>query len=76
MKLSISLSEEDVAALDRYAQVAGLPSRSAAMRRAIRMLGDPELEDAYAAAWNEWEASGDAAAWAVTSADGLLDATR
>lgn len=57
MRLSISLSEDEVASLDRYTQVAGLPSRSAAIQQAIRLLGDPELEEAYAAAWDEWEAS-------------------
>lgn len=76
MKLSISLSDRDVAALDRYVQAAGLASRSAAIQRAIKLLGDPELEDAYTAAWDEWEASGDAAAWESTSADGLGDAAR
>lgn len=76
MKLSISLSEEDVAALDRYVQAAGAPSRSAAIQQAIRMLGDPELEDAYADAWDEWQASGEAAAWEVATADGLADAAR
>ncbi len=60
MKLSVSLSEDEVAALDKYAQTAGLASRSAAIQHAIRLLGDPDLEDAYAAAWDEWEASGDA----------------
>lgn len=76
MKLSISLSEEDVAALDRYVQAAGVPSRSAAIQRAIRMLQDPELEDAYAAAWDEWQGSGEATAWDVTTADGLAHAAR
>jgi Arc/MetJ-type ribon-helix-helix transcriptional regulator len=76
MKLSISLSDEEVAALDKYAQAAGLPSRSAAIQQAIRLLGDPELEDAYAKAWDEWQASGDAEAWESTAADGLVDAAR
>jgi Arc/MetJ-type ribon-helix-helix transcriptional regulator len=76
MKLSVSLSEEDVAAVDKYARAAGLTSRSAAIQHAIRLLGDPELEDAYAAAWDEWEASGDALAWEATAADGLVDAAR
>lgn len=71
VKLSVSLSPSDVEALDKYAQAAGLKSRSAAIQQAIKLLGDPELEDAYAAAWQEWEASGDARAWAVTVADGL-----
>ena len=76
MKLSVSLSEDEVAALDKYAHAAGLSSRSAAIQQAIRLLGDPELEDSYAAAWDEWEASGDAAAWESTTADGLADAAR
>ncbi|EAQ00956.1 hypothetical protein JNB_12294 [Janibacter sp. HTCC2649] len=76
MKLSISLSDDDVAALDQYVKAAGVPSRSAAIQRAIRMLRGPELEDAYAAAWDEWQASGEATAWEVTTADGLTDAAR
>lgn len=76
MKLSISLSDDDVAALDRYVQAAGVPSRSAAIQRAIRLLHDPQIEDAYAAAWDEWQESGDAASWEVTTADGLADAAR
>lgn len=76
MKFSVSLSEAEVAALDKYAKSAGLASRSAAIQQAIRLLGDPELEESYAAAWNEWEASGDAATWESTAADGLADAAR
>ncbi len=76
MKLSISLSEDEVAALDKYADAAGLTSRSAAIQQAIRLLGDPELEGAYAEAWEEWQASGDAAAWEATAADGLVDVAR
>ena len=76
MKRSISLSDEEVEALDKYARAAGLPSRSAAIQQAIRLLGDPELEDAYAEAWNEWQSSGDAEAWESTAADGLVDAAR
>ena len=76
MKLSISLPEEDVAALDRYAQAAGIASRSAAIHRAIRLLAESGLDDAYAAAWQEWDASGDASVWEETVADGLPDAAR
>lgn len=75
MKLSVSLSEGEVAALDRYAQAAGLSSRSAAIQRAIRLLGDPGLESAYAAAWDEWEESGEAAAWDRVTPDGFTDAS-
>jgi len=71
VKLSVSLSPSEVETLDKYARTAGLKSRSAAIQQAIRLLGDPEVEDAYAAAWQEWEDSGDAQAWAATIADGL-----
>lgn len=76
VKLSVSLSEGEVAVLDKYARAAGLKSRSAAIQQAIRLLGDPELEAAYAAAWQEWETSGDAAEWESTVGDGLADAPR
>jgi Arc/MetJ-type ribon-helix-helix transcriptional regulator len=76
MKLSVSLPDEDVAALDEYVRTAGLRSRSAAVRYAIRLLRMPDLEQDYAAAWAEWESSGEQAAWDGTSADGLSDAAR
>ena len=76
VKLSVSLSESDVEALDKFAHAVGLKSRSAAIQQAIKLLGDPELEDAYAQAWSEWESSGDAGSWEATAADGLADAAR
>lgn len=76
MKLSISLSDEDVATVDRYAEAMGLRSRSAAIQRAIQLLADPGLDEAYATAWIEWEESGEADAWQTTAADGLGDAAR
>ena len=76
MKLSVSLAAEDVAVLDEYARTAGLPSRSAALRQAIRLLRMPDLEQDYAAAWEEWEARGERADWEGTTADGLVDAAR
>jgi Arc/MetJ-type ribon-helix-helix transcriptional regulator len=76
MKLSISLPDEDVAVLDEFAERSGLSSRSAAVRHAIQLLRDPELEQDYAAAWQEWEVSGEQAAWEGTAADGLTDAAR
>ncbi|MCK0114091.1 ribbon-helix-helix domain-containing protein [Ornithinimicrobium sp. F0845] len=76
MKLSISLSPAEVAALDAYARATGLTSRSAVIQHAIRLLDDPQLEEDYAAAWEEWQESGDADAWSATAADGLADAPR
>ena len=76
MKISISLSDDDLAVLDEYARAAGLPSRSAAVQRAIRLLRHPDLDQDYTAAWDEWTASGDQAAWETTAGDGLADASR
>jgi Arc/MetJ-type ribon-helix-helix transcriptional regulator len=71
VKLSISLPEADVAALDEYLRSSGLPSRSAAVQRAIRLLRHERLEQDYADAWQEWEVSGEQASWDVTINDGL-----
>ena len=76
MKLSVSLTEEDIAVLDDYARSAGLRSRSAALHHAIRLLRHPDLEDDYAAAWEEWQTSGEEAVWQTTTGDGLDDAPR
>jgi Arc/MetJ-type ribon-helix-helix transcriptional regulator len=76
MKLSVSLPDHDVAVLDEFVRTAGLPSRSSALQHAVRMLRLPDLEKDYEAAWQEWEASGDHAAWSVTAADGVADAAR
>ena len=75
MKLSISLPDDDVAVLDEYARASGLRSRSAAVQHAIRFLHHPGLEEDYAAAWDEWESSGERSAWETTTADGLPDAS-
>jgi antitoxin MazE9 len=40
------------------------------------MLRHPELEQDYAAAWDEWQASGAEAMWEATAADGLADGAR
>jgi len=71
MKLSISLSDADVATLDAYLRESGLQSRSAAVQRAIRLLARERLEDDYAQAWQEWDGSPDRAGWESTAADGL-----
>jgi Arc/MetJ-type ribon-helix-helix transcriptional regulator len=76
MKLSVSLPDEDVAILDEYVRTTGLPSRSAALQAAVRMLHLPHLEEDYAAAWQEWQSTGEESAWQITSSDGLTDAAR
>lgn len=76
MKISVSLSADDVAILDEYARSAGLPSRSAAVQAAVKSLRLPGLEDDYAAAWDEWKSSGEHDDWDNAAADGLADAAR
>lgn len=73
MKLSVSLRDEDVAALDEYVRSKRLPSRSAAIRHAIRYLRYPKLEEQYAEAWDEWVESGEEALWDQTTGDGIDD---
>ncbi len=76
MKLSVSLPQRDLEALDAYAAAHGLPSRSAVVQEAIRRLRHRDLEDDYAAAFAEWDGSADAPLWNTTVADGLGDAPR
>lgn len=75
MKLSVSLSSDEVEALDRFVDREGLTSRSAGLQRAIRLLSGPELAAEYAEAFAEWETSGDSDFWASHSGDGLVDET-
>jgi Arc/MetJ-type ribon-helix-helix transcriptional regulator len=76
MKLSVSLSDDDVALLDDYARTWRLQSRSAALQHAVRLLRHADLDRDYAAAWEEWDSSGERAAWEGTVGDGLPDAPR
>lgn len=76
MKLSVSLTEDDVAALDDYVRAAGLPSRSAAVQLAVRRLSRGDLQQAYAEAFAEWDASGEREQWDAAAGDGLGDAAR
>jgi Arc/MetJ-type ribon-helix-helix transcriptional regulator len=71
MKVSVSLPEEDVEFLDQYARSIGAGSRSAVIQRAIRLMRAAELGPAYARAWEEWAAEGDAAAWDAVVGDGI-----
>lgn len=69
--MSVSLPAEDVEFLDEYARSAGIPSRSAAVQRAIRLLRANELGPAYAQAWEEWNGGADAELWESVSGDGI-----
>jgi Arc/MetJ-type ribon-helix-helix transcriptional regulator len=70
MKLSVSVRDEDVEFIDRYAGEHGVDSRSGVVQRALSLLRTTELGDAYAEAWDEWGAD-QAEAWDVTAGDGI-----
>lgn len=70
MKLSVSIADEDIEFIDRYASDHGVGSRSGVVQRAVALLRSAQLGDDYAAAWAEWSAT-DADAWEPTAADGL-----
>lgn len=70
MKVSVSLPDEDVIFLDAYATEKGLPSRSAALHRAVRLLRATGLGVAYEGAWAEWS-NEEQQLWEPTAADGL-----
>ncbi|MDP2623592.1 MAG: ribbon-helix-helix domain-containing protein [Actinomycetota bacterium] len=71
MKLSVSLPDEDVEFLDRYARSQGYESRSAVVHRAVRLLQSAELGSDYLEAWEEWSGSKVADEWETTVGDGL-----
>ena len=71
-KLSVSLSPADVAFIDSIA-VRFEGNRSAAIHDLVRLGRELAAADDYAAAFDEWESSGDAAAWESVTADGLTE---
>lgn len=76
-KLSVSLEEPLVALLGHYQATHAVRSKSEVIARAVRLLREKELETQYAAAIEEWEASGEAELWDAVVGDGLgSDASR
>jgi Arc/MetJ-type ribon-helix-helix transcriptional regulator len=71
MKVSVSLPDEDVEFLDSYAQAQGLPSRSAVLHKAVRLMRGAELAPAYEEAFMSWDQSDEAADWDITAGDNL-----
>ena len=73
--MSVRVDEQLAGFLERYQKSRGLKSRSEALEAAIRALRDKALEQEYALAMEEWDASDDAEAWDASSGDGLSDET-
>jgi antitoxin MazE9 len=71
MKVSVSLPDEDLEFLDRYAAKEGIGSRSAALHRAVDLLRAAELGPAYEQAWAEWADDDASDAWDSTAGDGI-----
>ncbi|MBS1675601.1 MAG: type II toxin-antitoxin system ParD family antitoxin [Actinobacteria bacterium] len=69
-KVSLSLSEQDIAFLDAETSSGRYASRSAATQDAVRLLRESRLADAYAAAFAE----GYDPIWDDASEDGLASA--
>lgn len=69
MKLSVSLPDDDVEFLDRYAASHDVGSRSAAVHVAVRLLRASQLGPAYEDAWAEWAGTPDADLWETTTGD-------
>jgi Arc/MetJ-type ribon-helix-helix transcriptional regulator len=76
MKVSVSLPPADVEFLDDYVHGRSGTSRSGAVHAAIALLRRESLEDEYAQAWAEWDASGENQVWEMVAADGVSDASR
>lgn len=72
VKLSVSLSDDDLVYLDKIAaDMKG--NRSAAIHRLLRIQRELDAEDAYAQAFDEWEGSGEESIWDGTTRDGLSE---
>jgi len=72
--VTVTLPDEIVEFVDRYAADHSVESRSDVVQRALLMLKTNELDEDYAGAWHEWEESG-GDAWESAVADGLPTGT-
>lgn len=71
MKLSVSLPDEDIEFLDEYAKAQGIPTRSAVVQKAVRLLRSSALGPSYEDAWREWSESGEESVWETALDDGI-----
>ena len=69
MKVSVSVPDEDIEFLDKYAKTHRVAYRSAALQHAIRLLRASELTDSYTAAFTEWADDPASDAWDTAGVD-------
>jgi len=70
-KLSVSLDGALVEFISQYQKSYQVRSKSEVVSRALILLREQELEGQYAAALEEWQASGEADLWEAVTPDGL-----
>jgi len=71
VKISTTVTEFDLAFLEKYTAQHGLPSRAAGFHAAIKALRELELQQQYLEADEEWYTSGEAEVWECVSGDGI-----
>lgn len=71
MKISVSLSADDLEFLDAETLSGNFPSRSAVVGAALALMRQGSLVAVYDQAFAEWEQSGEAEVWDATVGDGL-----
>lgn len=69
MKVTIDLSQDDIAFLDAYAKRHKADGRSDAATKAVELLRFSELGPAYERAWDDWHKSGESAVWSGADKD-------
>lgn len=70
-KLSITLPDDTLKALDSLIEERKIPSRSAAIQAAIKQYITPDLRDAYARAMQEWDDEAENVIWGTVAGDGV-----
>ncbi len=72
-RFTISVDNELATFLESYQSQHQIANRSEVIAKAIKLLREQELGQAYYEAGLEWERSKDAKLWETTSNDGLSD---
>ncbi|WJK41969.1 ribbon-helix-helix protein, CopG family [Solwaraspora sp. WMMA2056] len=68
MKVSVSLPDDDLAFVERYARDRG-KTRSAVLHEAVQLLRQRDLAAEYESANDEWVSSGEADVWDAVTGD-------
>jgi hypothetical protein len=72
-RLTFSIPDDDALYISSLATTFHNGNKSAALHDALRRVRELDASDAYAAAFDDWEKSGESSAWDATSADGIRE---